>query len=130
MGYVPDPFGHVGQLPQILRGFGIECAAFRRGLGDDPVELWWEAPDGSRVLVSYLRDGYDNAARLPVRPDSFARVLRSLDEFGPLVGADDVVDVEIVPPALELLDGRLWGLSSESAKGAHGGAAVVPDRHD
>ena len=57
-------------------------------------------------------------------------VLRSLDEFGPLVGADDVVDVEIVPPALELLDGRLLGLSSESAKGAHGGAAVVPDRHD
>ncbi|MBW2280853.1 MAG: hypothetical protein JRG82_08900 [Deltaproteobacteria bacterium] len=80
VGYVPDPFGHVGQLPQILRGFGIECAAFRRGLGDDPVELWWESPDGSRVLVSYLRDGYDNATRLPVRQDSFERVLRSLDD--------------------------------------------------
>ena len=24
VGYVPDPFGHIGQLPQILAGFGIE----------------------------------------------------------------------------------------------------------
>jgi alpha-mannosidase len=80
VGYVPDPFGHIGQLPQILRGFGIEAAAFRRGLGDDPVELLWESRDGSRVLVSYLRDGYDNAARMPVNPESFARVARALDD--------------------------------------------------
>jgi mannosylglycerate hydrolase len=79
VGYVPDPFGHIGQLPQILRGFGIDVAVFRRGLGDDPVELLWEAPDGSRVLVSYLRDGYDNAARLPTNPGSFATVVRSFD---------------------------------------------------
>lgn len=80
VGYVPDPFGHVGQLPQILRGFGIESAAFRRGLGDDAVELLWESRDGSRVLVSYLRDGYDNAARMPIKPESFARVARALDD--------------------------------------------------
>ena len=55
VGYVPDPFGHVGQLPQILRGFGIDAACFRRGLGDEPCELQWDAPDGSRVLVAYLR---------------------------------------------------------------------------
>jgi alpha-mannosidase len=71
VGYVPDPFGHVGQLPQILRGFGIESAALRRGLSDEPCELWWEAPDGSRVLLTYLRDGYDNAARLPTEPEAF-----------------------------------------------------------
>jgi alpha-mannosidase len=75
VGYVPDPFGHIGQLPQILRGFGIEDAAFRRGLADEPCELWWEAPDGSRVLTSYLRDGYDNAARLPVTPEAFERAI-------------------------------------------------------
>jgi alpha-mannosidase len=72
VGYVPDPFGHVGQLPQILRGFGIDTACFRRGLGDEPCELQWEAPDGSRVLVAYLRDGYDNAARLPGEASAFA----------------------------------------------------------
>jgi alpha-mannosidase len=77
IGYVPDPFGHIAQLPQILRGFGIEAAVFRRGLAEEPVELWWDAPDGSRVSVSYLRDSYDNAARLPTTdPDAFVTAIR------------------------------------------------------
>ncbi len=33
-GYVPDAFGHIAQLPQILRGFGIDSAFLWRGLGD------------------------------------------------------------------------------------------------
>jgi alpha-mannosidase len=66
VGYTPDPFGHIGQLPQILRGFGIETAALMRGLGDEGAELWWQAPDGSRVLLAYLRDSYGNAAQWPV----------------------------------------------------------------
>ena len=66
IGYIPDPFGHIGQMPQILNGFGIQSAVFRRGLSSEPCELWWQAPDGSRVFTSYLRDGYDNAAGLPI----------------------------------------------------------------
>jgi len=87
VGYVPDPFGHVGQLPQILRGFGIESAAFRRGLDEEPAELWWESPDGSRVLACYLRDGYDNAARLPTHnPDAFVATIQRLrDSLAPHV---------------------------------------------
>ncbi|MFN2274973.1 MAG: alpha-mannosidase [Anaerolineales bacterium] len=80
VGYIPDPFGHIAQLPQILRGFGLQYAAFRRGLGSEPVELLWQAPDGSRVLVSYLRDGYDNAARAPVEPDAFQQFIERLRE--------------------------------------------------
>lgn len=76
IGYLPDPFGHIGQMPQILLGFGIEMAAFRRGLADEPCELWWQAPDGSRVLTAYLRDGYDNAARLPTIPSVFIDFIR------------------------------------------------------
>lgn len=76
IGYLPDPFGHIGQMPQILHGFGIELAAFRRGLADEPCELWWQAPDGSRVLTAYLRDGYDNAARLPTVPSAFIDFIR------------------------------------------------------
>jgi alpha-mannosidase len=75
IGYIPDPFGHIGQMPQILIGFGIENAAFRRGLSDEPCELWWQSPDGSRVFVSYLRDGYDNAARLPTAPEAFLKFI-------------------------------------------------------
>jgi len=65
IGYIPDPFGHPGQIPQILKGFGIETAALWRGLSDQPAELWWESPDGSQVFLAYLRDSYSNGANLP-----------------------------------------------------------------
>lgn len=72
IGYIPDPFGHIGQMPQILHGFGISAAMLTRGLGDEPVELRWQAPDGSIVLLVYLRaGGYGNFAWFPKRPDLF-----------------------------------------------------------
>ncbi|MBM7565377.1 glycoside hydrolase family 38 C-terminal domain-containing protein [Paenibacillus sacheonensis] len=51
-GYVPDIFGHNSQLPQLLRGFGIDNAILFRGFhGDaDPAEIRWEGADGSTVL--------------------------------------------------------------------------------
>jgi alpha-mannosidase len=64
VGYIPDPFGHIAQMPQILKGFGIPYASYRRGLADEPTELYWQSPDGSTVLLSYERDGYDNANNL------------------------------------------------------------------
>ncbi len=75
VGYVPDMFGHVGQLPQLLALCGMNAAVFRRGLGDEPTELWWQAPDGTRVLAIYLRDGYGNAAHLPTDPCDFVRAV-------------------------------------------------------
>lgn len=73
IGYIPDPFGHPGQIPQILRGFGIEVAALWRGVSDFPAEIWWESPDGTKVLMAYLRDSYGNGANLPVYdPELFA----------------------------------------------------------
>ena len=66
VGYLPDMFGHVSQMPQLLRGFGIDNAIFWRGLSGDEwmSELWWDAPDGSRVLGFHLPEycGYCNAA--------------------------------------------------------------------
>ncbi len=35
VGYIPDPFGHIGQLPQILQGFNIHTACVQRGLSDE-----------------------------------------------------------------------------------------------
>ena len=66
VGYSPDPFGNHGQVPQMLRGFGIQTACLWRGVGDQPTELWWDSPDGSRVLLAYLRNSYSNGAHLPV----------------------------------------------------------------
>lgn len=84
VGYLPDQFGHIAQMPQILSGFGIGSAVVWRGFGASPLngpdgdgevgqdgyrfagsrdprfprhtqnEFWWEAPDGTRVLGIYL----------------------------------------------------------------------------
>ncbi|MBC8446862.1 MAG: hypothetical protein H8D78_03845 [Chloroflexi bacterium] len=97
VGYAPDLFGHIGQLPQILRGFGLQSAVLRRGLSDEPVELWWEAPDGSRVLLCYLRDGYGNVANLPVEN---AEALADM-----IVQAGDSLAPHAATPHLLLLNG-------------------------
>jgi hypothetical protein len=79
VGYIPDPFGHVGQMPQILRGFGLGAAILWRGFGGGRAEYHWEAPDGSRVLLLHLpREGYGNAARLPLQPSALRRKAEEL----------------------------------------------------
>ena len=67
VGYLPDQFGHPGQMLQILRIFGIDRAVVWRGV---PAELngttfTWRAPDGSEVLVAYLPHGYSHGRALP-----------------------------------------------------------------
>lgn len=75
VGYVPDCFGHIAQLPQILRGFGIDSAVFWRGVGSEAhkSEFYWAAPDGTQVLVIHLADalGYSNARDLPLNLEEF-----------------------------------------------------------
>lgn len=70
VGYVPDIFGHVSQLPQIMRGFGIDNCMFWRGLGPEADELGmlfrWRAPDGSEVMAIRLLQGYGNGCQLGV----------------------------------------------------------------
>lgn len=68
IGYVPDGFGHIAQLPQILRGFGIDNAFFWRGLGNEGenlgTEFLWRAPDGSAVTTIWMPWGYHNISNL------------------------------------------------------------------
>ncbi len=128
VGYTPDPFGHIGQLPQILQGFGIDTAALWRGLADEPVELWWAAPDGSRVLLSFLRDNYANAAGLPVvtvasddpaaRAALVAEVIRRRDSLAAhsaageillMQGGDHVEPQPATPAAVAYLQDKLGG---------------------
>jgi alpha-mannosidase len=107
VGYTPDPFGHISQLPQILRGFGMDSTAMRRGLDDQPTDLLWQSPDGSTVLLCYLRDGYDNAARLPVQSaEAFVTEVRRLyDSLAPYATTDYVLlmnGVDHMEPVPEL----------------------------
>ncbi len=75
VGYVPDSFGHIAQLPQILQGVRIDNAVLWRGVGAEAQksEFYWEAPDGSRILVLHLADpiGYSNARQMPLNPEEF-----------------------------------------------------------
>jgi len=68
VGYVPDAFGHIGQMPQILSRSGIDSFIYTRGDGDEITRLgldWdWRAPDGSEVLAVHQLGGYCNGAAL------------------------------------------------------------------
>ncbi len=72
VGYLPDTFGHIAQLPQILQGFGIDNFIFTRGQGDEADELgsefYWDAPDGSSVLAVNQLGGYCNGGGLGIPP--------------------------------------------------------------
>ncbi|MGQ9581415.1 MAG: alpha-mannosidase [Armatimonadota bacterium] len=69
-GYIPDPFGHISQLPQILAGFGISNVYFTRGMGDEAddmhSEFWWQAPDGTIILAINQVNSYCNGVNLGI----------------------------------------------------------------
>jgi hypothetical protein len=79
IGYLPDMFGHVAQMPQILRHAGFEHAVVWRGVPSTVTKtaFFWEAPDGSSVRAEYLPVGYGNGASLP--DDAKALVRRIAD---------------------------------------------------
>ncbi len=92
VGYIPDSFGHISQLPQILAGFGIRDAAIWRGVPDLPTEFLWQSPDGTAVLTLYLRDGYGNLAWTPHDPDGFAQIVRqAVDSLVPHATTDAIL---------------------------------------
>lgn len=73
-GFVCDLFGHVGQLPQILAGFGVKGAFLWRGLAPQKVaNFLWEGSDGTRIpCYQFGRAGYcdyDYDVRRSTQPD-------------------------------------------------------------
>ncbi len=85
VGYLPDQFGHIGQMPQILAGFGFTTAVLWRGVGAqvNRSRFTWEGLDGSSVLTIYLPNGYSNGANLP---------LESVESF--IARAEQIADRE------------------------------------
>jgi mannosylglycerate hydrolase len=89
VGYLPDMFGHIGQMPQLLRQAGIAHAVVWRGVPAviDKTEFTWEAPDGSTVRAEYLPAGYAVGSALPDEPEALlAAVRRLLTELEPFLG--------------------------------------------
>lgn len=65
IGYFPDAFGHVSQMPQIFTGFGLRGCVLWRGVdeGNECRDLLWIGADSTRIRVYRLdrRFGYSNA---------------------------------------------------------------------
>jgi mannosylglycerate hydrolase len=94
VGYLPDMFGHVAQMPQLLRLAGFEHAVVWRGVPAtvDRNAFWWSAPDGSTVRAEYLPVGYGNGAAIPDDAKALVARIRAHErELGDL-----------------LVDGLLW----------------------
>ena len=89
VGYLPDMFGHIAAMPQLLALFGMRDAVVWRGVPSTvkTPAFWWDGPDGSRVRAEYLSAGYFNGSDMP--PDA-ATLRERIDLFvqlqGPLVG--------------------------------------------
>ena len=91
VGYLPDMFGHIAQMPQILRLFGFDQAVVWRGvpLAIDRTAFMWSSPDGSEVRAEYLWHGYGNGAALPDDAGALVtRVNAVLDDIGPALVGD------------------------------------------
>lgn len=111
VGYMPDTFGHLAQLPQLLRRAGIDSFIYWRGHGDECEQLgsewYWQAPDGSRVLAVNQVGGYCNASALGYeeiweinvgrRPDPERAASQFLERLGRVAAASR---------------GRVWLLSN------------------
>lgn len=128
-GYLPDAFGHIAQLPQILQGFGIGSAFLTRGADlaceeAGKSEFRWRALDGSEVLTHVMEAGYcagaflsaDASALPPPLPEVLRRGLLS-GGISPLVSllgflrARSSTDTVLIPngcdhlgPQTEVLD--------------------------
>jgi alpha-mannosidase len=109
IGYLPDAFGQIAYMPQILRGFGIDAAVMWRGVGREASqsEFFWRSPDGSEVLTVHLPYGYGVMAGFPGDPERLRERVRAiLDRLQPYVttghvllmnGADHLMPLDDLP---------------------------------
>lgn len=115
VGHCADQFGHIAQMPQIMKQLGMTSACLWRGVPDS-IAGWsfhWEAPDGTRLPVLYLRNSYSSGWRLPMDPEEMTersrRQERDLKEGAPAVlmnGTDHSRMEAHVPGALVAAAGR------------------------
>ncbi len=94
VGYLPDMFGHVAQMPQVLNRAGLTDAVVWRGVpaAIDRHRFRWEAPDGSFVRAEYMPVGYGNAAHLFAVPDHLEAAAERFGAWAaPWFGSDPIL---------------------------------------
>lgn len=90
VGYLADAFGHIGQMPAILAGFGLDNAVFGRGLNHHNPgavspeergyhsEVIWRGSDGTEILGLWMANWYANAMDLPREPEALRERLQAI----------------------------------------------------
>ncbi|HVM07537.1 MAG TPA: glycoside hydrolase family 38 C-terminal domain-containing protein [Acidimicrobiales bacterium] len=82
VGYLPDMFGHIAQMPQLLSQFGFGHTVVWRGVPSavDRSGFWWEAPDGTQVRAEYMLRGYGSGAAIPDDAKTLVQRVRSYEQ--------------------------------------------------
>lgn len=95
VGYTPDQFGVISQLPQILRNFNSDSCIFGRGYFKSiywdmeydefkkavpPAEFIWEGADGTRVLGVHMPYWYNNAQRFSQDESRAVKLIEKIEE--------------------------------------------------
>jgi len=117
IGYLPDMFGHVAQMPQLLRRAGIDRAVVWRGVpaAIDHHAFRWCGLDGSEIQTEYLVGGYGAAAYIFDEPERLEASLELLattlepffdgDELLAMVGTDHKLPMPDLVDQVERLNG-------------------------
>jgi len=67
IGWLPDNFGHISQMPQILKQAGCDYFYFHR-CKPYKGSFWWVGSDSSKVLC-YANDGYNGQITLKLKDE-------------------------------------------------------------
>ena len=89
IGYLPDSFGHSGQMPHILTGANIHSACVMRGVPTYKLktnDFLWKGINGDEVTTIALSKGYSNGMFLPKQDANihsrFEKAISELKELG------------------------------------------------
>ena len=129
VGYLPDCFGHIAQIPQILKGFDIDNILFWRGLGKERPypEIYWQGPDGTKLFGLHMVDGYGDAhtGDCPTVEDKiakFKRVVQFYHTYSQIRTAMMMHGVDHMPVDLDVVEvmKRINADDSQNAQLRHG----------
>jgi len=86
VGWLPDNFGHISQMPQILRQAGCDYFYFHRC---KPYKgtFWWTGPDSSTVLC-YANDTYNGDITVKLK-DEFRKITPDKHRLLQITGIGD-----------------------------------------
>ena len=106
IGYLPDSFGHPAQMPQIVKGLGMDAMVFWRGTPDflEKTEFYWISPArGISCLCIHMPCGYGNCGNLSGTEDEILDRVKSMVET---LGSRSTTDVVLLMNGSDHITGQ------------------------